>query len=270
MCIIPTASYDDLLGSEQTKTRVTGYNLLLLQFYALLVKRAQYAIKRYLMFAVQNLFPLSVIVMCLGISRFLTTIVNPPPLEFSPDSFFTVNKDNYAIISGHSKPYTEPFYSAAFQQCGFGPQADAPESCSNHKYPPLDLSWDDKFSCNDTEPDSDVSCHCGYMIGNETVCEKRPARPLPLRPRCYKSTNKKTTKLQDLRHGSQNSPYNSDLTDVYMYWSRLQYIEERYGGIHFGDERLYIPSEVDEFYDNPSSDPLNKLPVLGVKKFAKV
>ena len=227
------------------------------------------------MFAVQNLFPLSVIIMCLGISKLLTTIVNPPPLEFTPETFFTVNKENYAVISGHSQEYTEPFYNSVFQQCGFGPQTDAPESCNVNRslYSSLNLSDIHDFSCDISEPDIEVSCDCQYWTGNGTVCEKRPARPLPLRPHCYKSShesNKKITKLQDLRYGSQNSPYNNDITDIYMYWSRLQYIEERYGGVHFGDERLYIPTEVDEFYDNPSSDPLNKLPVLGVKKFAKV
>ena len=115
LCIITIASYDDLLGSEQSKTRVTGYRLLLLQFYALLVKRVQYASKRYFMFIVQNLFPLTVIITSLGISRFLTTVVDPPPLQFTPDAFFNVNKDNYAIVSGHSKDYTEPFYNAVFR-----------------------------------------------------------------------------------------------------------------------------------------------------------
>ena len=272
-CTVTVASYDDLLGSEQSKTRVTGYHLLLLQFYALLVKRAQYATKKYLMFAVQNLFPLSVIIMCLGISKLLTTIVDPPPLEFNPDVFFSVNKENYAIVSGHSKDYTEPFYNSVFQQCSFGPPTD--KNCTNNKplYSSLNLSDVHDFSCENSEPDIEVSCDCKYWTGNGTVCEKRPDRPLPVRPHCFKSdstNNKKVTKLQDLRYGSQNSPYDNDIADIYMYWSRLQYTEERYGGIHFGDERLYIPTEVDEFYDNPSSDPLNKLPVLGVKKFAKV
>ena len=275
MLIISLASYDDLLGSEQSSTRVTGCFLLLLQFYALLVKRAQYATKRYLMFAVQNLFPLTVIIMCLGISKLLTTIVNPPPLQFNPDDFFSVNKDNYAIISGHSKEYTEPFYDAIFQQCGFGPQTNAPESCDSYNermplYSSLDLSQHYDFSCNSTEPDEQVSCDCQYATVNGTVCEIRPARPLPLHPHCVKSVYEENTKLQDLRYGSKNSPYDNEVTDVYVYWSRLQYAQERYGGLHFGDERLYIPAEVDEFYDDPLSDPLNTLPVLGVKKFAKV
>lgn len=271
--VILAASYDDLLGSEQSRTRVTGYRLLLLQFYALLVKRAQYATKRYLMFTVQNLFPLTIIIMCLGISRLLTTIVNPPPLEFNPDVFFSVNKDNYAIVSGHSKEYTEPFYDAVFRQCGFGPQTNAPKSCSSYsysEYSSMNLNEHHDFSCTESEPDAEVSCDCTYWVGNGTVCDKRPSRPLPLHPHCFTSPDRKTTKLQDLRYGSKNSPYNSDYTNVYVYWSRHQYIEERYGGIHFGDQRLYIPDEVDEFYENPSSDPLNKLPVLGVKKFAKV
>lgn len=252
---------------------MTGCYLLLLQFYALLVKRAQYATKRYLMFAVQNLFPLTVIIMCLAISKLLTTIVNPPPLEFSPDSFFSVNKDNYAIISGHSKEYTEPFYDAVFQQCGFGPQTNAPEYCNEQTslYSSLDLNQNYDFSCNTTEPDAYMSCDCQYKTANgSVVCDIRPVRPLPLHPHCVKSVFEKSTKLQDLRYGSKNSPYDTEITDVYVYWSRLQYAEERYGGLHFGDERLYIPAEVDEFYDDPMSDPLNTLPVLGVKKFAKV
>ena len=214
--------------------------------------------------------------MCLGISKFLTTVVNPPPLQFTPDAFFSVNEDNYAIVSGHSKDYTEPFYNAVFQQCGFGPQTNSTENCkvySNQSlYSSLNLSSLHDFSCDQSEPDVEISCDCKYWDKNETVCDKRPARPLPLRPHCFKSVHKdsKVTKLQDLRYGNQNSPYNDDIADVYVYWSRHQYIEERYGGIHFGDERLYIPTEVDQFYDNPYSDPLNKLPVLGVKKFAKV
>ena len=268
LCIITIASYDDLLGSEQSKTRVTGYRLLLLQFYALLVKRAQYASKRYFMFIVQNLFPLTVIIMCLGISRFLTTVVDPPPQQFTPDAFFNVNKDNYAIVSGHSKDYTEPFYNAVFRQCGFGPQTDSTENCKGYSnqslYSSLNLSDLHDFSCDQSEPDAEISCDCKYWDKNRLVCEKRPARPLPLRPHCFKSVHKdsKVTKLQDLRYGSQNSPYNEDIADIYVCWSRHQYIKERYGGVHFGDEWLYIPAEVDQFYDNPYSDPLNKLPVL--------
>ena len=226
------------------------------------------------MFAVQNLFPLTVIIMCLCISKLLTTIVNPPPLEFYPDSFYSVNTENYAIVSGRSQHYTQPFYDSVFQQCGFGPQSDAPETCDDYNndfvYSSLNLDEDFEFSCNYSEPDSDVSCDCNYQTVNGTVCEIRPARPLPLHPHCFKSVYKKSTRLQDLRYGNQNSPYDNELTDVYVYWSRLQYIQQRYGGIHFGDERLYIPSEVDDFYDDPDSDPLNQLPVLGVKKFAKV
>lgn len=276
---IITASYDDLLGSEQSKSHVIGYQLLLLQFYALLVKRVQYSIKRYLMFAVQNLFPLTVVIMCLGISKYLTSVTDPPPLEFNPDSFFTINEENYAMISGHSKGYTEPFYNSIFQHCGFGPQTNA-EKCSEYNYSKysspddsyssLNLSKNYPFSCNHSEPDADVPCDCRFWTGNETVCQGRPARPLPLRPPCLKSVDRRSTKLQDLRYGSTNAPYNADYSNIYVTWSRLQYAEQRYGGVHFGDERLYIPTELDKFYDDPSSDPLNKLPVLAVKKMAKV
>jgi len=228
------------------------------------------------MFAVQNLFPLTVIVMCLGITKLLTTIVDPPPLEFSPDVFFSVNKENYAIVSGHNKKHTEPFYNSVFQQCGFGPQSNAPKNCNNfsnfgnYVYSSLNLSYNYDFSCDSSEPDADVQCDCKYWTGNGTVCQNRPERPLPLRPYCHKSVYKKSTKLQDLRYGGSNSPYDEDKSDIYVQWSRLQYLQQRYGGVHFGEERDHIPPELDKFYDDPSSDPLNQLPVLAVKKFAKV
>ena len=265
-----TASYDDLLG-VQSSNRLTGYKLLLLQFYALLIKRLQYATKRYFMFIVQNLFPLTVVVTCLFISWSLTRVSDPPPLEFNPDSFFSSSKENYAIVSGNSHAYTEPFYDPIFRQCGFGPQTDSHRICNSsaYTYSLLNLTTSYNFSCSDGEPDVNVSCDCRVAL-DQDVCNIRPSRPYPLRPYCVTLSNTKTTKLQDLRYGSRNSPYNDDIADVYVQWSRLQYAEQRYGGVHFGEERVYVPAEVDKFYDDPSNDPLSQLPVLAVRKFAKV
>jgi len=223
------------------------------------------------MFGVQNLFPLSVIIMCLLISWSLTKVSDPPPLEFNPDAFFQSSTENYAIVSGNSHAYTEKFYDPIFKQCGFGPQTNPNKICNNssYTYSLLNLNTSYDFSCTDGEPDANVSCDCRVALGQD-VCRIRPSRPHPLRPYCVTSPNTKTTKLQDLRYGSRNSPYDKDIADIYVQWSRLQYAEQRYGGVHFGEERVNVPAEVDEFYDDPSNDPLSQLPVLAVKKFAKV
>ena len=198
-------------------------------------------------------------------------VSDPPPLEFNPDAFFSANKENYAIVSGNSHAYTEPFYDSIFSQCGFGPQTNPNRVCNSsaYTYSFLNLSKSYDFSCSGGEPDVNVSCDCNMAL-KQDVCSIRPPRPHPLHPYCVTLSNTKTTKLQDLRYGSRNSPYKDDIADVYVQWSRLQYAEQRYGGVHFGEERVHVPAEVDEFYDDPSSDPLNKLPVLAVKKFAKV
>jgi len=223
------------------------------------------------MFAVQNILPLIVIIIGLLISWSLTRVSDPPPLEFNPDAFFSVNKENYAIVSGNSHAYTEPFYDPIFSQCGFGPQTDSHRICnsSSYTYSLLNLTVSYDFSCSNGEPDVNVSCDCRMAL-HKDGCSIRPPRPHPLHPYCVTLSNTKTTKLQDLRYGSRNSPYNDDIADVYVQWSQLQYAEQRYGGVHFGEERVHIPAEVDEFYDNPSNDPLNRLPVLAVRKFAKV
>ncbi len=259
----PLESCDDPLGSGlvDTNNRHTYFHLWILQFYALLVKRVLYTKGALVALAVQNLFPLVVIILALTIARFLQFVPDPPELELSPHLFFAKSQYNYMFVGGNYSNGTSPMIDSLFRPCGIA------ASDAAHCYHSNNLSTAPPQQCPvDDYPQNQYSCSCPQFCSNGSETNYTLFNSSDL-PSCYNGTVTGSRVLNVTTHDDDDDDVDSAFYYLHDYLLRStnSFIEQRYGGLSFGHSK----QEVDAGVDVSNSDPSTTLPFLATHSAAK-
>ena len=210
------------------------------------MKRFLYSRRKLIPFLVQNVLPLTIIILSLGIAHMLQDVPDPPKLELHPSLFLIDNQYNYIVVGSHND--SKDYCGTLYQPCGIGAHTLDPDSqcaspvsnshCSH--YPP------NQFSC---------SCH---------ACPDADLFPSELPP-CY-SGAVTGSRLQNLTVAYNSSELAYEMLTTYFLRSKQAFIESRYGGVSFGHSRDDIDPNLDEVYNQPNVS----LPFLVTHSTAKV
>lgn len=227
-----------------------------------MVKRFHYTKRRYIVLSIQNVFPFIVLALSLLIAHNLQTVPDPPPLELSPNLFFTKSLNNYVFVGGSQANDTTSIIDTLFRPCGvgghqLGSSTDPNSTCNYHSNRPT--------TCPpSTYPQQQYSCTCPNLCRRDTV-------PFPFQnspPQCYNGTVT-GSRIQNLTSMSNNisdpEVLYKTFTD-YLIRSKNSFIEERYGGLSFG----HVNDEVDPEVDLVNADSNTSLPFLASHSAAKV
>ena len=256
------ASCDDPLGTSKgsAEQRLTGVKLWLSQFIALTVKRFHYTKRRYIMLSIQNVLPFLVLALSLLIAHNLQSVPDPPPLELSPDLFFTKSLDNYMFVGGSPTNDTGPIMETLYKPCGIGGHLLGSSTDPNSKC----FHSDEFATCPASSyPQHQYICTCEESCRNDSI-------PFPFQdqpPPCYNGTvtGSRIQNLTAVSNSSDPEMIYEALTE-YLLRSKNSFIENRYGGLSFGHEK----SEVDPDVDEINADSNSTLPFLATHSAAKV
>ena len=244
---------------EAQDSSASGF-LFVLQLYALLLKRLQYACHRWILTKVQNLLPLAIVILCLVISWYLLQVESPIAFEFTPAQYTRDGFDNYMVVGGPNTEDTCHYFDQLYRPCGVGGN---PTGSSSDPHSPC--YWPDSnfTTCSSSLP-KDLLSTCApetpTVLARDCGSGSRSnyAPPLPHPPQCFSpnpESNWAQTFIQDLRHGNRTDYTEADgrLDMDYLLWSTSKFIQNRYGGVVFGVNRSEIAASVDEIYKNTSS-----------------
>ena len=242
---------------------------VLVQLVCLLQKRLQYSYHRYLLVSMQNFLPLSIVLLCLIIAKYLLAVPDPIAFEFTLQQYTKTGFDNYMIAGGPKTEESCQYFNQLYRPCGIGPSLL--QSSRDPSSPCFWPNWNTS-TCSSALPD-EYLVTCGgenaKLVPKDCDLEIRNTlAPKPENPKCFKPFLEEhmQTYIQDLRYGSNDSYPSEDVNLIvdYILWSNKLYIEDRYGGVGFGLKRSDINPKVDNVYKNTSK------PYLALNKAAKV
>ena len=208
---------------------------------ALMVKRFHYTKRRVLALLIQNVLPAVVIAITLLVARSLQTVNDPPPLELSPEQWFTVNRDNYMFVAGYNTNETSQYIDTFSRPCGVGGHrtSDDPSGCFQGNGP---YTTNHSYTC-DGNPPLQYSCTCGN--GTNLACNDPGSFPNQT-PLCYNGTGT-GSRVQDMTQAfDSNNPRVADENlATYLLHSKQSFVQRRYGGLSFGYEREEFDASLD-------------------------
>ena len=270
---------DTLLESEAKPKGGFSVLLLLHQLWALILKRLQYSRHRYIFIFVLNFLPLIVTLLSLSVTRFLSSVPDPVPFDFSNAQYTSAGFDNYMVVGGPSTPDTCKYFDSLYYPCGIGADdvGSSVDPASKCYWPRSHFS-----NCNSTIPEEftgPCTAESPILLPEDCGSHYRSLyapRPSPASPQCYSPQRTQPgghTFIQDLRYGpntsysggvSNETAYGDKIVTDYLLWSTGKYIQNRYGGVVMGVTRDDIPASVDQMYQNTSKA------YLAVRQSAKV